>query len=234
MHELRSTLAHIETTLDDGTYQPGAWAAFLRSAMQQPPAQLAMIADDVSRVSDKLHRRQPRPTFTCSTGLLAEWLATGGGVLLLRTGLRHKSGPAVWLAATIFASTFQPLIKVHVGQALGIRYSFMYIQGAEPRFKMRYGSYLASARWKRVLLHLSGTVGTPLALTTVSVFAAPVLPVSARVCAFLAVLGVGLQVVPFVAGLLNVQHPPALVTLVRESSGGHAARELRLLCATAR
>ncbi len=56
----QTELAAIETALDTGEYKPGPWAAFLRGARRLPAAERRELAEDVSRVSDKLHGRSPR------------------------------------------------------------------------------------------------------------------------------------------------------------------------------
>jgi len=45
---------------------------------------------------------------------------------------------------------------------LGVVYDYAYLANGEPRFKMEYGSYIAQPRWARIVLHLSGAVGSPL------------------------------------------------------------------------
>ncbi len=55
--ELGRALGRIERQLDEGLYRPGPWAKFLRAAEDRPRAERLMLADQASRVSDKLHRR---------------------------------------------------------------------------------------------------------------------------------------------------------------------------------
>ncbi len=129
------------------------------------------------------------------------------------------------VSAVILATTLQPVIKTSIGQALGIRYSYAYLRGVEPRFKMRYGTYLAASRWRRVLFHLSGTVGSPLALWLVSSLAAQNLKV-VSICNALFWIIVGMQVIPFVAGLSGLRRLGP-IGLVRVTSGGGAGVELR-------
>lgn len=226
MEDLRVILQNIETDLDAGIYQPGPWVAFLRQAACHPLHERAALAEDVSRVSNKLHLRTGRRTLPLRTGILLELAATACGVLLLRSGLRRASHAAVLAATFILASTFQPLIKTSVGRVLGIGYSYAYVQHREPKFKMRYGDYLAAPRWKRIVLHISGTVGSPLALWLVAARAEPELATSATVCKALFWPLTGLQVFLFLAGLAGSQRLGRLY-IVRGTSGGAAGAELR-------
>jgi hypothetical protein len=225
---LTQKLTEIEAALDRGVYRPGPWAAFLRHAERCPARQRAAIADDVSRVSDKLHQRQPRRTLSFATAIGVELAATLIGVALLAVGITATSSAAVVAAAVVLTTTFQPLLKVFVGSVLGIRYSYAYVRGIEPRFKMRYGTYLAAARWKRVALHLSGTLGSLLALWLVWSLALPELPTTAALCGVAFWIVVGMNVVPFVAGLAGVRRLGP-VGPTNSTSGGAAALELRQL-----
>ena len=184
-----------------------------------------MLADQASRVSDELHRRRHPLTFSFWRGLSLELIATVVAVTLLEVGLRGPSGGFVLAAAIILTVTLQPLLKIAVGHLLGIRYSYFYIWGHyEPRFKMRYGTYLCAERWRRVLLHLSGTVGSPLAFWWVSVRAAQVLPRVSAICEGLFWLLVGVQVLAFLLGISGVRR---LARVGWITSGGAVARELR-------
>jgi hypothetical protein len=72
----------------------------------------------------------------------------------------------------LWASAFQPLIKVVSGTALGIGYEYIYLFGRiEPHFKTDFGSYLALSAWKRMIFHLSGTLGSALGAALVAVIA---------------------------------------------------------------
>jgi hypothetical protein len=151
--------------------------------------------------------------------------ATVMGCALLVIGLRVESNLAVLVSAAILATTFQPLIKVATGWLLGVDYAYAYLWGIEPRFKMRYGSYVAASRWRRVVLHLSGAVGTPLALWLVGTLAAARLPTAAAICIGLFWVLVAVQVVPFVAGLSGLRRLGPLS--MRLTSGGAAGAEIR-------
>jgi hypothetical protein len=225
MSELSATLDGIEGQLDDGVYRPGPWAAFLRAAEARPREERATLSDQASRVSDKLHRRSHARTLPFWTGLLFELVATAVAVTLLESGLERASGGSVLVAAIILTVTLQPLIKITAGTLVGIRYSYFYIWGGyEPRFKMRYGTYLCAERWQRVLLHVSGTLGSPLAFWWVSVRAEPMLPGVSAVCELLFWLLVAVQVVAFSLVMSGVRR---LARVGWVTSGGAAARELR-------
>ncbi len=64
-------------------------------------------------------------------------------------------------AAAIWVTTFEPMLKLLIGMALGVRYEYAYLRNGEPRFKMRYGTCLAAPRALRIALHVSGTIGLP-------------------------------------------------------------------------
>jgi hypothetical protein len=68
------------------------------------------------------------------------------------------------IAVIALALCLQPGIKLLVGILLGIRYSYVYLWFFEPRFKMSYGTYLATPTWARVLFQFFGSIGTPIAL----------------------------------------------------------------------
>lgn len=223
---LTEKLARIEVALDSGVYRPGPWAAFLREADARSSADRAAIAADVSRVSDKLHLRQPRRTLSFAAAIGAELAATAVGVVLLARGLAVASPPLVLLAAAVLTTTLQPLIKVSAGSALGIRYSYAYVRGIEPRFKMRYGTYLAAPRWKRFVLHLFGTVGSLLALWLVRRLTLTELPATASICEIAFWIVAGMNVGPFLAGLARLRRLGP-VGPVSSTSGGAAAIELR-------
>ncbi len=223
---LTRKLASIEAALDQGVYRPGPWAAFLRDAESRSAAERATLSGDVSRVSDKVHLRHSRRTLSFGTAIGVELAATAVGIALLVAGLARTSTIPVLVAAVVLTTTLQPLIKVSVGSALGIRYSYAYLRGIEPRFKMRYGTYLAAPRWRRIVLHLSGTVGSVLALWLVRRLALPELPGTAAVCGVALWIVAGVNVVAFLAGLAGV---PRLgpVGPTGSTSGGAAALELR-------
>ncbi len=226
MEELRSSLQQIEASLDSGSYQPGPWAAFLREAARRPMPERAALADDISRVSNKLHQRHGRKTFPLLPALLLEAAATVAGGWLLRIGLKRRSPLTTAAATLLWLFTFQPLIKVAAGSLLGIRYAYSYAQGLEPKFKMRYGSYLAAPRWKRTLTQAAGMVGAPLALWLVSSLTRLHMPRTSAVCKGLCWFMAATQLIAFLAGLAGVRRF-GKVELVRAMSGGAAGGEIR-------
>jgi hypothetical protein len=222
-------LRQIERDLDAGVYQPGPWAEFLREANRCPQHERVALAEDISRVSSKLHRRNGRKTLAFPLAIGLEWLMAGVGILLLRVALQRGSVLLLVLAINTLAFTAQPIIKTSVGMLLGVRYAYGYAQGIEPRFKMRYGTYLAAPHWKRFLLHLSGTVGTSLALWLAADQAQPKFPKSAMVCRVFVWVQTLVQVIPFLAALTGVQRSHTIKRMVRESSSGQAGSELRVM-----
>jgi hypothetical protein len=132
----------------------------------------------------------------------------------------------VIISAIILTITLQPPIKIAMGYLVGVRYSHFFFFGIEPRFKMRYGTYLSAERWRRVLLHLSGTVGSPLAFWWVALRAEETLPRASAICWTLFLLLVAIQVVACVLGIVGVRRLGPLGS-VRHTSGGAAAYELR-------
>ena len=224
--DLSEMLRQIEAELDDGAYQPGPWAGFIRVARQRPKAERLALAAHVTRVSDKLHRRKHALRFPVWVGLAFEAAGTAIGVSFLQAGLDRRSTGLVLASAVILTITLQPLVKIAVGYLMGVRYSHFFFFGIEPRFKMRYGTYVSAERWGRVLLHLSGTVGSPLAFLWVATRAEGVVPRASTVCEVSFLLLVGVQVVTFLLGLAGIQRLGPL-GLVRHTSGGGAAYELR-------
>ena len=139
MDEVRAQLREIENQLDAGAYRTGAWQPFLSQVRMLPRDQRLTLAPDLTRVSDKLHLRQGRPTLPFGIGIAAMLVVTAIGAVLLRGGLERHSNAAVIAAALIWWFAFEPLVKVGVGLLLGLRYGYAYIDGV-PRFKMRLGS----------------------------------------------------------------------------------------------
>jgi hypothetical protein len=180
----------------------------------------------VTRVSDKLHQRKHPARFPFWIGLASGALATAAGVGLLQLGLGRAETGLVIASSIVLTITFQPLIKIAVGSLLGVRYSHFFFFGIEPRFKMRYGTYLSAERWRRVLLHLSGTVGSPLAFWWVALRSEATLPRASAICWGFFLLLAAIQVVAFLLGILEVKRLGPLGA-VRHTSGGAAAYEVR-------
>jgi hypothetical protein len=224
--DLKAELHRIEAALDSDRYRPGPWAAFLLVARRQSrPVRLA-LAPDVTRVSDKLHQRRHAARFPLWVGLAFEAVGTAAGVGFLEMGLERADAGLVVISSIILTVTIQPLIKIAVGYLVGVRYSHFFFFGIEPRFKMRYGTYLGAERWARVLLHFSGTVGSPLAFLWVALRAQETLPRASAICWGLFFLLVAVQVLAFLLGMAGVRRLGPLGA-VRHTSGGAAAHEFR-------
>lgn len=225
MSDLRSKLVAIEADLDAGRYRPGPWGEFLRLARQGSPSEHQALAADVSRVSRKLHARNGLQALSVTTGVGLELLATAVGGAVLAIGHARGSNLAALVAAGVWITTFQPLIKLFVGMSLGVHYEYAYLHGVEPRFKMRYGTYLAAPRWRRIIVHLSGMVGSPLAARLVSQLTRPHLALASGICLAAFRVTLALNAVLFFGGLMGSSRigPAKLST----TSGGAAALELR-------
>jgi hypothetical protein len=140
------------------------------------------VAENLSRISRKLHQRGGRSTVSVPAGYLAEAALAVAGAVVLALGTRHQSNLQVIVSAVLWTIAFQPLIKVTVVYLLGVRYEYAYLYGIEPRFKMCFGQYLAQARYVRLLLHLSGTIGSPMGAWLPTVFVDPSLRIAIYVC----------------------------------------------------
>jgi hypothetical protein len=142
---LRERLAAIERDLDAGCYKAGPWQTLIDELRARPDEERARLADDVSRVSRKLHLRRPRKTISATVAMGLELAATLVGGLILLASLWAESNILAIVGAALWVTTFQPLVKCSVGRAIGVGYDYAYLYGGwEPRFKMNYGSYLGS------------------------------------------------------------------------------------------
>ncbi len=223
--DLREALGRIEGELDQGCYRPGPWARFLGAAAGQSKATRLALAEDVTRVSDKLHQRKHAARFPFWVGLIFHSVGIAAGVAILEVGLdRADTGLAI-TASIVLTIALQPPVKIAVGILTGIRYSHFFFFGIEPRFKMRYGTYLSAERWRRGLLHLSGTVGSPFAFWWVALRTEGVVPRASAICWALFLLLVAVQVAAFLLGIAGVRSLGPLGA-VRHTSGGAAAYEL--------
>ena len=226
MSKLEPRLREIEDLIDSGNYRPGPWSAFLEAASAEPREGRLALSHDVSRVSDKLHGLRAHPTMPVETALAAEVLATLAALTLLALGVCAQSSGSVAVSTAVLAVTLQPLLKTAVGQLLGIRYSYAYLWKFEPRFKMRYGTYLAAKRWQRVTVHASGCFGTPLALWFVAALTTGRLDGVASACNLLFSLALTAQVALFVLAFAGFRKLGPL-GLLRLTSAGGAAYELQ-------
>ncbi len=223
--DLRERLAAIERAVDDGTYRPGPWHALIHDVRNSMFFERAAIADDLSRVSRKLHLRKPRRRVAMNIGLLMEIAATMIGGMLMILGVAVHWGALAFLGALLWMVALEPLIKLMVGRAMGVQYDYFYLLGIEPRLKMRYGTYLSRPRLLRIIVHLSGTIGSPLAAWLTYWMLSRAQPGAAALCfgAFWVLLII--NVVNFVAPLFGV-HRIGPVPLSMTSAGS-AAIEIR-------
>jgi hypothetical protein len=223
--QLRDRIAEIERQIDEKHYRPGPWNRLLRDARALPREERAALKEEFSRVSSKLHRREGRATLSVTTGIAAEAALTLLGVVAVVLAIHNQSNVSGIIAALIWMITFQPLIKVGVGRLLGVDYEYAYFFGVEPRFKMRFGDYVAAPRWARILLHLSGTIGSPLGAWLAMVCLPSDLRIAINVSLAIFLLVVVINVAEFVAALAGVKKlGPFRASF---SSGGSAALELR-------
>ncbi len=223
--ELRDRLSAIEDAIDARTYQRGRWTAWLRVARAAPARVRRALADDASRVSSTLHHAQYRHRCPLAIALGLEVAATvaAGGLLWLGRG--SGSNPAAIAALAVAITTFEPLVKIAAGVVLGVRYEDAYLRGVEPRFKMRYGSYLAAPRPARILLGLAGCLGSPLAAFVVARLARPRLPMTATLATALMWIIAAANAGFFLAALVGIQRIGRF--RLATSSGGTAGAELR-------
>jgi hypothetical protein len=223
--DLRGRLAAIERAVDDGSYRPGPWHALVRDVRNSMFFERAALADDISRVSRKLHLRRPRRRVAMNTGILLEIAATIVGGLLMTLGVAAHSAALAFVGALLWMVTFEPLIKLIVGRAAGVHYDYFYLFGIEPRLKMRYGTYLARPRLLRIIVHLSGIVGSPLAAWLTSWMLSQAQPAAAALCYGAFWVLVIINVVNFILPLLGVNRIGPMPVLM--SSAGSAAIEIR-------
>jgi hypothetical protein len=225
VEELAARIRVIERDLDAQRYRPGPWARTVRDLRNSPGGVREKLAADVSRVSRKLHMRNGRRTVSARMGIVLELAATVLGGALLALAFSHRWSLLAIVAMLIWMMTFQPLIKLAVGRAFGVGYDYAFLSGLEPRFKMDFGSYVAAPRWKRIVLHLSGTVGSPLAAILVAMMCRGRMPIASSLCRDAFWILVAVNVIPTVAALVGIDRIGPL--RVGEGSGGSAAIELR-------
>lgn len=226
MSDLRAQLDAIERSLDAGTYRAGAWQRFLVQAARATPDERRALEEAVTRVSEKLHALKAGRRVTALQGLAFEGLGAVLGLVVLAAGAASGRALLIVLATAVLGTALQPLLKTSTGIALGMGYAYAYLWRGEPRFKLRFGSYLAAPRWRRVLLHLSGTLGTPIATALCAAVALPSHPLLGRVLAWLVVLHLLFQAAILVLAVGGVRRMP-LLGLLRLSSAGAAGFELR-------
>jgi hypothetical protein len=167
--ELQAQLAAIEAALERGDYKPGPWQKLTDELRNRDQAERAALADDLTRVSRKLHLRRHRYTMSVLSGVLLEALAGILGGILIAAGVASTSNSLAIVGMLLWVACFEPLLKLGVGTALSVQYDYAYLYGGvEPRFKPSFGSYLALTPLKRVVLQIAGMVGSPLGVGRVA------------------------------------------------------------------
>jgi hypothetical protein len=222
---IRDRIVAIERDIDEGRYVPGPWQPLLRDARALPRHEREPLAEEFSRVSRKLHQRGGRYTVPLTTGMLVEiGAAFIGAVMVIIADSRHSNLFAI-IAAILWTVSFQPLLKMAVGYMLGVEYEYAYFYGVEPRFKMRMGDYIAAPRWARVILHLSGTVGSPLGAWLPTICIPVDLWFAIDFCWVVFWIVVAINIASFIAALAGLRRLGPF--RASDSSGGSAALELR-------
>jgi hypothetical protein len=224
--DLEQLLAEIEDAIDSNTYSRGRWQVFLERAATASPDELLPLESSTTRVSEKLHQRTSPSTMPFGRALAFEILASLGGFSILIVAASTGSVVGLVAAAVCLVVTLQPLLKVATGLAFQLAFAYAYLWGVEPRFKLKYGTYLAAPRWKRVSFHASGMLGSPFAWLIVALVARPSHPTLSEVLLWLAVAHMTFVVAQFLLALVGVRRVP-LLGLLRLGSGGAAAWELR-------
>ena len=224
--DFRERLQAIEQALDTGAYAPGPWQRLVTDLRRAPRTVRVTLADDLGRISRKLHLRNGWYTVSVTAGLCIESLAATLGGIALTLAMSELSNVLAIMAMILWTSSFQPLIKVGFGTALGIKYDYAYLFGSiEPRFKTDFGSYLALSSWKRMMFHLSGTVGSPLGAALVAVLVDGHLRIATPASWGVFWILVAVNAAPLLVGFT----PIARIRKFRlaETSGGLAAIEFR-------
>ena len=223
--DLSGRLAAIEHAVDNGSYRPGPWQALTRDIRNSMFFERAAVSDDVSRVSRKLHLRKPRRRVSMNAGLLLAIVGINLGGLVMIVGVGMRSNLLSFLGALFWMVTFQILVKAAVGRAMGVHYEYLYLLAFEPRIKMKYGTYLSRPRLLRNILHLSGTIGSPLAAYLSYFLLSHTLAIAGDFCLGAFWLLVVVNVVSFVAAIAGMHRLGPLPLSL--SSGGSAAYEIR-------
>ena len=223
--KLRAEISAIEHAIDAGAYRPGPWARLLSRARAASCEDRRAISTEITRVSRKLHLRRGRKTVSVRAGVIAEMAAIALGYFLLALGVRGRSNVAAIAGMALWVMAFQPVFKMVTGTALGVRYDYAYLARGEPRFKMHYGSYLARPRWARIILHLSGAVGSPLGAYLAAMLVRERLRAIYTVAMIVFWLVNAVNLAFLVAGLSGIKQ--LVVSRTSDSSCGAAGAEIR-------
>jgi len=169
MSEIEQLIEQIDTALTEERYRPGGWQRLVTEVNKLPVAERVELSDRISSLGNKLHQRHGFLQLGFPLAFGAEIFLAVCGLALLLEGVGL---PLVITGLVFLLLSLQPLIKIVVGLIIGVRYAYAYLWYIEPRFKMQYGSYLTTAPMERVMLHLSGGLGAPLALLLGVIFIA--------------------------------------------------------------
>jgi hypothetical protein len=232
--EPATELETIELALDAGSYEPGPWLPLVREIARRPPQERARLAADVDRVSDKLHARRSPRRFQFERAFALEHLAGLLGLLGMEVGAQLGSALVVVLGTLVLVTALQPIVKVGTGLALGLRYSYAYLLYGEPRFKLRYGRYLAAAPWRRIAYHAAGMLGCPSAWWIAAALSAQATPRTSQVLALMGVAHLAYQLLVLLLalsgrrrmwpyGALRLTSPGALGQEIRQTREGAPA-----------
>lgn len=195
-------LNEIGADLDAGRYRKGAWQRFLANAEAMDAADKAEISDLVSEVSRKLHGRNEFPRVAFAVGFALELLLLATGVVLVQ----FDNIFVILLGVAALVLSLQPALKIVAGLSLGVRYDYAFLWYFEPRFKMRYGTYFVLDPALRVVFHIAGSVGTPVAMFIGFMCFLPIDRLMAYVCLVFALGALLMQVGAFVAEWLGVRN----------------------------
>lgn len=199
--DIRARLLEIEQAIASDTYKTGRWQHLIADIESLSDADRQALSEDVSRTSRALHRRHGFPELPFIVGWLGEIAMFVAALVLLQIDQLL----AALVGSAALALCLQPLIKTAVGLVLGVRYDYTYLWYFEPRFKMRYGSYVCLPGGKRVLFHLAGSIGTPVALFVAWRVLLPINEWLALLALIGAILAIALQVGAFAAEWYGVR-----------------------------
>ncbi len=153
-------IQEIQASLDRGDYRRGEWQRLVAELDALNQTDKAALSDAISKTSVKLHQRNNFPAMPFAMAYGGEWLGLIAACFLLSIDTLITA----IVATGLLGLTLQPLIKITTGLLLGLRYEYAFLWYFEPRFKMRYGTYLCLPGGARIVLHLMGSIGTPIAL----------------------------------------------------------------------
>jgi hypothetical protein len=162
MKELEEKLAELQTSIQEGTYRVGDWQRLVSIIDGLPYDDKQDLSLSISETSNLLNQRHGFLCLPFAAGFMIEFILAMFGFYILYNG---TANPAIALMASVaLILSLQPFLKIIVGFLLGVRYAYVYLFYIEPRFKTQYGTYLTLSPTQRIAYHLSGIVGTPLAL----------------------------------------------------------------------